>query len=313
MANIDIKTNSKKVSDAKTAAQEKELEALKKQKAEADAKAKQAQKDNEAKRAEQKAAQEKKLAEQKAKEENKEEMMNLAKSAISSVSKSKKSKGFIPGVIIGVIIGIVLSTVLGLGNLLTNEVNEGKETVDEILDESLLGYTALEFKNAVLGEIVEHKELIVMSQTVEVNTQITKAGLGNLEIFSKVKEVTYKGEGIFTVDLSKIDNDHIIVDTDDKTVTIVIPEAKLQYVNIDYDGTIFNDTEKGLLAFGDLALTIEDQNEINKSVEESMRAELGDKTTLKNAHDLAISKTWEIFNPIVQSVSNEYKVEVVIK
>ena len=310
MANIDIKTNSKKVSDAKTAAQEKELEALKKQKAEADAKAKQAQKDNEAKRAEQKAAQEKKLAEQKAKEENKEEMMNLAKSAISSVGKSKKSKGFIPGVIIGVIIGIVLSTVLGLGNLLTNEVNEGKETVDEILDESLLGYTALDFENVILGKASEHQELIVMEQPILVETKITKAGLGNLEIFSKVKDVTYSGTGVYTVDLSKIDANHIKVDMDKKTVEVTIPHAVLQYVNPDLQGAKFEDTEKGLLAFGDLALTTEQQNEIEISVKNTMSQTLNNKEFFDQADEFAKLKTWQIFQPLVSAVSNEFIVEM---
>ena len=313
MASVNIKTSGKKVTNEKTTKQEKELESLKKQKEEADLKAKQAQKENEENRAKQKAEQEKKLVEQKAKEKNNEEVLNLAKSAISSVSKSKKSKGFIPGIIIGVIIGFVLSTLLGFGNMLTNEVNEGKENVDEIIDETFLGYTAVDFENAILGKASEHQELIVMEQPILVETKITKAGLGNLEIFSKVKEVTYAGTGVYTVDLSKIDSDHIKVDMDEKIVKVTIPHAFLQYVNPDLEGAKFEDTEKGLLAFGDLSLTVEDQNKLQQAVEKEMRNQLDTKQLKAQADEIARFKTWEIFEPLITAVSNEFKVEVVIK
>ncbi|WP_321973688.1 hypothetical protein [Paratractidigestivibacter sp.] len=60
--------------------------------------------------------------------------------------------------------------------------------------------------------------------------------------------------------------------------TVTIPHATQQYVNPDYGSMQFEDTQKGLLAFGDLALA----------------AEL---------------KTWEMFQPPITAVSSEYKVE----
>lgn len=305
MSDINIKTNTSKVKNEKTNKQDKDLENLKNQKKEALEKAKQARVEAEEKR---------KLAQEKKKEEStidSKEVIDLASKVIKKSSKS--GSGFIKGIIVGVIVGFVLSTLLGFSGLITNEVNEGKETVDEVIDETFFGYTALDFENVILGEASEHQELIVMEQPILVETQITKAGLGNLEIFSKVKNVTYAGTGVYTVDLSKIDKDHIKVDLENKSVEITIPHTVSQYVNPDLDNAKFEDTEKGLLAFGDLALTVEDQNTLEKAVRDAMIKELDTTDLKKQADDIAIYKTWQIFQPLIASVSNEFVVEVVIE
>lgn len=304
MSDINIKTNTSKVKNEKTAKQDKDLANLKNQKLAAEEKAKQARIDAEEKR---------KLAAEKKKQESEidsKEVLDLASKVIKSSSKS--GSGFIKGAIVGVIVGFILSTLLGFSGLITNEVNEGKESVDEVIDETFFGYTALDFENVILGEATQHQELIVMEQPILVETKITKSGLGNLEIFSKVKNVTYAGTGVYTVDLSQIDKDHIKVDLDNKTVKITIPHTVLQYVNPDLDSAKFEDTEKGLLAFGDLALTPEDQNTLEKTVRDAMIKELDTKELKAQADGFAEYMTWQIFQPLIASVSNEFVVEVVI-
>ena len=188
------------------------------------------------------------------------------------------------------------------------KVASTKEGADALLDEGLLGYTAADFQNAILGAATQHQELVVMEQPLEISTTITKAGLGNLNIFSKIKTVTYYGTGVYTVDLKNIDKDHIKVDTDAKTVTVIIPHAVLQYVNPDLSKTEFEDTEKGLLAFGDLSLTTEQQNQLSQSVTAAMKERLEEDDLFKQADEYATMKTWEIFQPLITAVSSEYKV-----
>lgn len=307
MANdLNIKTKSSKVDNEKTKSQEEELAKLKKAKEEADKKAREL-------------ANTKKEEKTEAKKEtnNNEELVDLAKSIISSSDKNKKGTkitfGFFKGLIIGAVVGFLLATVLGfssVGDKLFDSVNDGKENVDQILDETFLGYTALDFTNAILGEASKKQELIVMEQPVKVSTTVTKSGLGNLEIFSKVKNIVYNGTGVYTVDMSKIDDKHIDVNLEAKKVTVYIPHAVLQYVNLDLENVEFEDTEKGLLAFGDLSLTTEQVNEIEQSVKVAMSTELNTKELFAKADEFAKMSTWQMFQPLVTAVSPEFVVEM---
>ena len=146
-----------------------------------------------------------------------------------------------------------------------------------------------------------------MEQPLSISTTTTKAGLANLPIFSKMQDLTYYGTGVYTVDLSGLDKEHILVDESQNTVTILIPHAKLQYVNTNLDLTEFEDTEKGLLAFGDIKLTAEETKLLETTVYNSMEERLSEQELLDEADRFAKLKTWEIFQPLVTAVSPAYK------
>ena len=243
-------------------------------------------------------------------EELQEAVLGAAAAAVSLASKKGiRWKDFLSGLAIGFLCGILFLHLLGgvgIGGL-----NDDHDVVIE--DEGFYGYTAADFENSILGAASEHQELIVMEQPLSIQTTITKAGLGNLPIFSKVKNVTYYGSGIYTVDLSGISGSKIKVDQDAHTVEIRIPHAVLQYIQPDLSMTEFDDTEKGWLAFGDIALTAEEQNELEQSVESAMRERLEEKEIFENADKLALLKTWEIFQPLVTAVSPEFTVEMVFE
>ena len=299
--NDDFKVNAKatKVSNEKTKQQEAELAAAKKRKAEVEAKA--------TKKVETKATSTK--TESSNSSLSSEDLLKASTSIVNSLGK-KKSKGFLSGLLIGLIVGALITGILGFSfkDQIFGKVASTKEGADALLDEGLLGYTAADFQDAILGAATQHQELVVMEQPLEISTTITKAGLGNLNIFSKIKTVTYYGTGVYTVDLKNIDKDHIKVDTDAKTVTVIIPHAVLQYVNPDLSKTEFEDTEKGLLAFGDLSLTTEQQNQLSQSVTAAMKERLEEDDLFKQADEYATMKTWEIFQPLITAVSSEYKV-----
>jgi hypothetical protein len=169
---------------------------------------------------------------------------------------------------------------------------------------------AADFKDAVAGKATKQKQLVVMEQDLHETTTFTQAGLANLSIFSMYKDVTYYATGVYTVDLQNIDQYHITVDDDTKTVTILIPHAVLQYVTPDLSKTEFEDTSKGLLAFGDIELTAEEQNQLEQSVINTMTDTFNEETYTTLADKYAKLSTWEIFQPIVSSVSPEYKADM---
>ena len=224
-------------------------------------------------------------------------------------------KGFFKGLLVGVIAGMIVMSLFAkfTRTTLFGKVNEGKETLDHVINHTLFGYTAADYSEAVLGEATEHQELVVMEQPLDVTTTITKAGLGNLEIFSKTKTMTYFGKGVYTVNLSGLRVEDITVDNTNKTVTVAIPHAALQYVIPELEKTQFEDTERGLLAFGDIKLTAEETNEVETSVYNSMRERLEHHEMYEEADLFAQMKAWDIFQPLVSEVSPEYKLLVVFK
>lgn len=243
-------------------------------------------------------------------------LIDVAADGIKQNGKSKKNssgKGkFWLGALVGLLVGaglVLLIGVLSKGMIFgTNQTTT--TTADEVLETGLLGFTAVDFQDAVLGEASRHQELIVMEQPLEVATTITKAGLANLAIFSKMKTITYYGTGVYTVDMSGIDADHIQVDMDKKQVTVVIPHSCLQYINPDLDKTVFEDTEKGLLSFGDIKLKTEDQNRLLQAVYKSMEEKLTEPELFRLADEYAEMSTWQMFQPLITAVSPEFTVEI---
>ena len=333
---VDIKTTADLLENEKTDQRKKDAAKIEQQQKEAAEKAREAQ--EEAKRKEQERL-EKELAAKKAKEEQlareaeaakeaeaarlaaakqKEELIGaglaLAGTALAGAGGGgKKSFGsFLKGLLLGIVIGAI-----GFWFLMPRPaapapaptpvpIEDAEVTID---NDGVLGYTAADFQNAVLGAATEHQELIVMEQPLSISTTITKAGLGNFPIFSKMKDVTYYGTGVYTVDLSGMDNDRIIVDEDTYTVTIRIPHAVLQYVNPELASMEFEYTEKGFLAFGDIKLTAEETNQLETSVYDAMRERLDSQDLYDEADRFAKLKTWEIFQPLVTAVSPMFKVE----
>lgn len=324
---VTMESSAKRVDSKEKTEFEKENAKITQQMKDKEASVKEAQKkeeENRRKAAEEAAEKKKKEAEAKAKAEKDDSSSELVKgaaslatAAISSAASGKKAKGFWKGTIIGLVAGVALTliaqTVLGIGSIgssLTQQVNDGKESADEVIDETFLGYTSADFQDVILGSSTAKQDLEVLEQAVIVDTTITKAGLGNLSIFSKTKQCEFAGSGIYTIDMGKMDKDHITYDADARTVTVKIPHAVLAHVILDEANTTFQDTEKGLLAFGDLALTQEQQNELQTSIKAKMSEELGKQDLMDMADDFGKKKVWQILDPLVSTVNEGVSLSV---
>ena len=334
MSELKIDTSASTVENEKTKKQKEELKKAKQAKAAAAKKAEEekAKAQAAAEKAEKEAAERKEKAE---KEKAEKEKQKDASSALTaggaalvgslidaaadelkgSKKKKKKNKGkgsFWLGGLIGLIVGALLMLLIGSlsNNMIFGTNQTSVTTADEVLETGIIGYTAVDFQDAVLGEASRHQELIVMEQPLEITSTITKAGLGNFAIFSKTKTITYYGTGVYTVALATLDQDHILVDQEKKQVTVLIPHACLQYINPDLDKTEFEDTEKGLLTFGDIKLKAEDQNRILQAVYNSMEERLNEEDLFRLADEFAQMSTWQIFQPLVTAVSPEYTVDI---
>ncbi len=221
----------------------------------------------------------------------------------------KKGKKIKWGLIL-VIAVVVIGGVLIIGPKLSQSFSLSNLLGTDMRPDETMGYNSIDFQNAILGEAREKQELIVMEQDVQVDTEISNA-LANIEIFKKTQMIHTFGTGVYTVDLSKIDADHIAVDETGQTVTVTIPHAVLQYVNVDVDQTTFEETEHEIFGFGDIKLTQEQQKVVDESIDDVMRETLSDQVLLDQADEIAVLKVAEIFQPLVSAVSDTYLVEVV--
>jgi hypothetical protein len=138
-------------------------------------------------------------------------------------------------------------------------------------------------------------------------------GLGNWEIFSKTKNITFNGTGVYTVNLSTLNKNDIQLDSDQKIITINIDSSQLTYVNLNIEETKFEETDKGLLSFGDINLTTEQQQQLELQVKQAMTTSL-DSPKYKNLADgFAQINIWKIYQPVVTFVENDYTTKVNIK
>ena len=176
---------------------------------------------------------------------------------------------------------------------------------EALLPDPEMGYTRIDFENAILGETREKSELVVREQDIQVDSQISQA-LVNFSIFEKTKIVHSFGTGVYTVDLSRVSAQSIEVDLEQRNITVTIPHAELRYVEIDPAKTTFEDTDRALFAFGDITLTSEQQQTLQSSVQETMREHLLEAEQLQQADHLAREKVFELLNPVIRAISEEF-------
>ena len=231
----------------------------------------------------------------------------------SARGRTGKLIPFIGGLIIGLIVGALLLLLIGNASqtMFFGTNHTSTTNADTVFQQGMLGtYTAADFEKAILGEASRHKELVVKEQPIEIPTTITRAGLGNLQIFSKVQNVYYYGTGVYTISLAELDASNIRVDEENQKVRVMIPHACLQYINPNLDLTMFEEAGRGLLAFGDIKMTTQEQNSLQQSVVESMRARLTQEDMYIGADEFAKVSAWEIFQPLVASVSPSFLLEI---
>lgn len=194
------------------------------------------------------------------------------------------------------------------------QVEDPAETHDLVLEnEGILGYTAADFEDAILGDQDKLKKLEVLQQKVSDVTTVTETGLFNWSALTKTKLITYHGTAIYTVDLSRLRKTDIVFDEEEKMITIKIPHAVLEPINIPEDEIQFGDTTGGLLAFGDLEITPEQAAKIQAGARQKMIQKLEEDKVQETADRFAILCVWELYSPIVKGVAKDYSLEVVFR
>ena len=228
-----------------------------------------------------------------------------------------KDKNKILNIVCYVLAGAIVVTLLwGLVNgkhVFKDNYDDGIEQID--LDTIYLNGSKVEvdFSEVIIGTQEETRKLIVSTQEATVSTELTSELIRQLDFnfLKKTQKVSYTGKGYFVVDLDNLTKSNILQDKQKKTITIKIDHAYLQAIEIDPEKIIIDEVKEGLLARGDIKLTVKDYNAIEKELRNRMEEKFNTAENGQNADKIALQMVKEVYEPVIKAIdsSDELNVE----
>lgn len=94
---------------------------------------------------------------------------------------------------------------------------------------------------------------VELSETVTVDNTYF-----NLDIFKKVKKITFYSNCSYSIDFSTISDSDIILNKETNEININIPTPQIYAIDIDESRTEYENTELGILRFGEVTLSSDD-------------------------------------------------------
>ena len=216
-----------------------------------------------------------------------------------------------------VVLIIAICTTLIWGAL--QEKNSSKEAYNDGIEQIELDSIYLvdsgvqvDFAEVIVGTQEETRKLIVSTQQATVSIELTDSLIKKLDydFLKKTQKVSYTGTGYFIVDLDNLTKDNIIQDKQNKTVTIQIGHAYLETIEIDPNKIIIDEVKEGLLARGDIELTVKDYNSIEKELRNQLEAKFKTAENGQNADAIALRMVKEVYEPIVKAIDSNYTLYV---
>ena len=210
---------------------------------------------------------------------------------------------------------IVLTLLWGLVNgkhVFKDTYSDGIEQVD--LDTIYLQGSKVEvdFSEVIIGTQEETRKLIVSTQEATVSAELTSELIRQLDFdfLKKTQKVSYTGKGYFVVDLDNLTKENIVQDKQEKTVTIKIDHAYLQAIEIDPEKIIIDEVKEGLLARGDIKLTVKDYNAIEKELRNRMEEKFNTAENGQKADAIALQMVKEVYEPVIRAIDSSYELYV---
>ena len=200
-------------------------------------------------------------------------------------------------------------------DLFQDTFNDGIEQLD--IDSIYLTGSGVQvdFSEVIIGTPEETRKLIVSTQEGTVSTELTDSLIRKLDFdfLKKTQKVSYTGTGYFVVDLDNLTKESIIQDKQNKTITIRIDHAYLQAIEIDPNKIIIDEVKEGLLARGDIELTLKDYNTIEKELRKRLETKFNTAENGQNADAIALRMVKEVYEPLVKAIDSSYTLYIEFK
>lgn len=222
--------------------------------------------------------------------------------------------------ILAYILAVIFVAVIVLGcvHKKNSQYNGFSDNIEQIdLDTIYLNSSGVEvnFAEIILSEHEETRKLITSNQKTTATIELTDSLIKKLDFdfIKKTQNISYLGTGYFVVDLDKLTSADIIEDKNEKTITIRIDHAYLETIEINPNNIIIDEVNEGLLARGDIKLTVKDYNEIEKALRTRLEEQLNTATNGQTADSRALKMVKDIYEPIVKAIDRRYSVIVEFK
>ena len=224
----------------------------------------------------------------------------------------RKALGIFCGILLVAIIGILIWSRNATTTVFNETYNDGVEQID--INTIYLENSGVEvdFAEVLLSNQEETRKLIVSTQEATVSTELSDKLFQKIDFdfLKKTQKVSYTGTGYFVVDLDNLTKENIVQDKENKVITIKIGHAYLQAIEIDPDKIIVDEVKKGLLAWGDLELTVNDYNVIEKELRSRLESKFNTAENGQEADKIALRMVKEVYEPVVKAIDNQYSVMV---
>lgn len=230
-----------------------------------------------------------------------------------------KDKNKMLNIVCYVLAGAIVVTLLwGLVNgkhVFKDNYDDGIEQID--LDTIYLNGSKVEvdFSEVIIGTQEETRKLIVSTQEATVSTELTSELIRQLDFnfLKKTQKVSYTGNGYFVVDLDNLTKENIIQNKQKKQITIKIDHAYLQAIEINPEKIIIDEVKEGLLARGDIKLTVKDYNAIEKELRNRMEEKFNTAENGQSADKIALQMVKEVYEPVIKAIDSSYELNVEFK
>ncbi len=215
-------------------------------------------------------------------------------------------------------IAIVVTLLWGIVNgkhVFKDNYNDGIEQID--LNTIYLHGSNVEvdFSEVIIGTQEETRKLIVSTQEATVSTELTAELIRQLDFdfLKKTQKVSYTGKGYFVVDLDNLTKQNIVQDKAKKTIAIKIDHAYLQAIEIDPEKIIIDEVKEGLLARGDIKLSVKDYHAIEKELRNQMEEKFNTAENGQRADAIALQMVKDVYEPVIKAIDSGYEVSVEFK
>lgn len=208
---------------------------------------------------------------------------------------------------------IIGLSVFGVVSTIHDKNVEQKADVSGMFDDDEVYHvdkrTTVDFSDPILEQFSKDSKLVVSSAEESIELNLKQTGAFDVGVLNKTQKIKYRGTGRFYIEMSELTSDNIVVDEENKTVTILVPHSKLLPIEIDPDKFESEDAKKGLLAFGDIKFTAKEYNDLQVEVKTKLEKGINIKENRIKADENAIEEIIRIYEPIVKNLDDEYTVQ----
>lgn len=178
------------------------------------------------------------------------------------------------------LIALMITTILTVGGI---KIYKGIKETNELKQystHSIINKNEILTKDMIVTEIKNSLKLQILQ--VSFNKEI-KVSTGSF-LTTKSQNITFKGVGNYLIDIDSINSDNVQIDNKTQTITIFtkLPMKQVEFIE---SNTTYGKTNKSVLSFGDLKLTIEEYEKIKDDLKQQILSEMDSEDLVEQAID----------------------------